>query len=253
MYKRKRDYSPAAVVSSMYAAKRRRVAVADASRARHFRRVGLFRGPYRTGGFYGASVRSPAERKVVDTASATYQVNTTGSVTLINGIATGTDFTNRIGRRVNLTAVQARGFVRPEGGANSSTALGGYQYRFMLVQDLQNNGSSTVPAITDILEEARPDSFMNLNNRERFKVLYDKQGIIGPRVIETTFAVAGSPSASNVNVYKKCNIPMVFEGTAATLSSISSGSVYAVWVGSSAANTDDLNATMSYRVRFVDA
>ena len=41
--------------------------------------------PIRTGGYYGASVRSPMEKKVVDTAVANYNVNSTGSVTLING------------------------------------------------------------------------------------------------------------------------------------------------------------------------
>ena len=41
--------------------------------------------PLRTGGFYGASVRSPMEKKVVDTAVANYAVNSTGVVTLING------------------------------------------------------------------------------------------------------------------------------------------------------------------------
>jgi len=46
---------------------------------------GTGRGPYRTGGFYGASVRSPTEKKVIDTALTVYDVNATGSVTLISG------------------------------------------------------------------------------------------------------------------------------------------------------------------------
>lgn len=49
------------------------------------RRVGSRRGPFRTGGFYGASVRSPIERLVIDTAEANYDVDTTGDIVLING------------------------------------------------------------------------------------------------------------------------------------------------------------------------
>lgn len=55
------------------------------TRYRSYRRFSRYRGPYRSGGFYGASIRSPKERKVVDTAVAAYALTTTGSVTLLNG------------------------------------------------------------------------------------------------------------------------------------------------------------------------
>lgn len=56
------------------------------TRYRSLRRVGRFRGgPFRTGGFYGASVRSPAEKKVIDTDVANYTVDTTSDIVLING------------------------------------------------------------------------------------------------------------------------------------------------------------------------
>lgn len=55
------------------------------TRYRSLRRVGRRRGPFRTGGFYGASVRSPVEKLVIDTAEANYDVDTTGDIVLING------------------------------------------------------------------------------------------------------------------------------------------------------------------------
>lgn len=54
------------------------------------------------------------EKKVVDTASASYACDTTGSVTLLNGMAQGSDFTNRIGRKYTNVAVQLEDFSVPK-------------------------------------------------------------------------------------------------------------------------------------------
>lgn len=204
-------------------------------------------GPFRTGGFYGASVRSPAERKVVDTAPAVYQANATGSVTLLNGIATGTDFTDRIGRRVNVVAIQARGLAFTE-----TVALAGPQtIRMMIVEDMQTNG--VAPTITDILKSASPYDFMNLNNRERFKVHMDKQVSFAPGSTTATQTYIGTPNIHNWQFYKRCNIPVTFEGTAATIGSISSGAIYFVTIGSVVSGTQDCNVAAAFRCRYIDA
>lgn len=220
---------------------KRRGQVVRGTRYRSFARR---RGPFRVGGFYGASVRSPAERKVIDTANAVYQVNTTGSVTLVNGVATGTDYTDRIGRRVNVTAIQMRGWLTYEG---TSAAIGSLA-RVMLVEDMQPNGVIATPS--DILTELRPESFMNMNNRERFKVHYDAQVALGPYDLSLGF---GSPSVRSLKCYKKVNIPVVFEGTAATIGSISSGAIYLFVIGSLPSGTGDVNLRATCRMRFVDA
>jgi len=55
------------------------------TRYRSYRRVFRRAGPFRTGGFYGGSVRGRAEQKVIDTTLTATAFATAGSVTLLNG------------------------------------------------------------------------------------------------------------------------------------------------------------------------
>ena len=107
------------------------------------------------------------EKKVVETASASYACDTTGSVTLVNGMAQGSDFTNRIGRKYTNVAVQLEGYLGPQ-----DSNVGTTKCRIMLIYDAQPNGA--LPAITDVLTASTSNAFMNLNNRDRFKVLCDE-------------------------------------------------------------------------------
>lgn len=228
----------------MMSAKRRNLSARVGTSYRSYRRNR--RGPYRAGGFYGASVRSAAERKVVDTAPAAYNVNTTGSVTLLNGVSTGTDFTERIGRRINITAIQARGYC----GQDIVGPAGVNDLRLMIIEDVQCNG--VIATIADIFTNATSTSFMNMNNRERFKVHWDRRVTLGPIDRTATTSYAGSPQTSNFNVYKRCNIPVVFEGTSAGIGSISSGALYFVVLGNTAAGQSDAFVTAAFRCRFID-
>lgn len=190
-------------------------------------------------------MRGPAEKKVIDTTLATYNLVNTGTVTLINGVATGTDFTQRIGRKINCTSVQLRAFFQVTSTTASETDM--TPVRVMLVYDSQTNG--VIPTIADILNEASATSFMNLNNRERFRVLYDKMTTIP--AFNVTAATQNSTNVPTLNVYKKCWIPVIFEGTAATIGSIASGAIYLVTLSNGATNNVVLDASM--RVRFEDA
>lgn len=203
--------------------------------------------PWRFGGFRGVGQRSPQERKVIDVAQATYGLNTTGSVTALNLVATGTDYTNRIGRKVNITAVQMRGFA-----ALADATAGPTLTRIMLVWDMQPNGALAL--VTDVLNAALPDSFMNLNNRDRFRVLYDKQFVFGATTNVATQAYAQAPSVMNLNVYKRCNQPVTFSGTTAAIGSMETGALLLVTVGDqTAASTAGANAYLTFRMRFTDA
>jgi len=227
---------------------KRQQTAAVVRRAQGRRTYARTRGPYRTGGFYGASVRSPGEKKVIDVAQTTTAVNTTGSVTLLNGVATGTDFTDRIGRRTNVTAIQLRGFFTPD---LTSATITQNLARILIVEDQQTNG--VIATIADILNAVTPTSFMNMSNRERFKVHMDQQLALGPQNFTSDLVCAPCPGGHVINFYKKVNIPMVFEGTAATIASISSGALYLVTVGNVAAGNLDSQLLWSSRVRFIDA
>lgn len=211
--------------------------------------------PPRTGGFRGQTApfrRITAERKVIDVNTATYNCNTTGSVTLLNGVAVGSDYTDRVGRKIRMKSVYVRGIVGHE-----SIPTSGFSNqeicRMLIVYDTQTNGS--VPALTDILKEATSLSQLNLNNRDRFKVLVDKQYSVAPylTIQADAIAVSGSPTNYSVKKYKKLNHEVIFNGTASTVGSIATGALWMVWVGSTSADAGDPHASVSVRVRFEDA
>jgi len=187
---------------------------------------------------------SPQELKVVDTAVANYALTTTGSVTLINGVATGTDFTNRIGRKVCWKSILIQGVTVPEDGGVAGT-LG----RIMLVYDSQPNGA--LPAVTDVLLTATSLAPLNLNNRDRFRVLWDKRVAMGYFDTTATQSVADRTTIE-VRKYRKCNLETVFDGTTAAIGDIQSGSIFMLTISNQPTGTGyNLSATL--RLRFTDS
>lgn len=195
------------------------------------------------------------EKKVFDRDSTLYQVNSTGSFTLLCAPIPGSDMTNRIGRKILIKSVYVRGFVGHERAMNlAAIDASGQLPRMILFIDYQPNGAA--PAVTDILKETGPVSQLNLNYRDRFKILCDKQWVVDP-FMYSAVATQSYASAANtlkpVKVYKKLNLTTVFNaGTAGTIADIASGALYMFWIGGAVAGTQDINASICTRVRYVD-
>ena len=235
---------------SKYKAARARSAVAKAAqllRARSSSSTSSY-GPPANRGFYGAySLRGRAELKFVDVTANNVAVTTTWQGVLINGIAQGADFNQRIGRKSQMKSILFNGNFFPT--ASTANAYQGIYMRTVIVYDTQPN-SGTFPTGTDIFASNDPNSPLNLNNRDRFQVLIDVRKQLGSFQTDATpKLVAGSPSNAYWNKYKKCNKETVFSGTAATIGSISTGSLYLFFIG-------DFNGVsmIDYytRVRFTD-
>lgn len=198
------------------------------------------------------------ELKAADTGVTTYQVNTTGTITLLAVPTLGTDYTNRIGRRITLKKLYIRGHVNAENAENAVTVGGvetlAQQARMIIVVDRQPNAA--VFSITDLLVSARAEAQLNLNNRDRFKVIYDRVFQI-PNSIKAAQAapslVGNFGGMFKVKCFKKLNLPVQFNSTnGGTIADITSNALYMVWVGTNAAAATDVNATVSTRVRFSD-
>lgn len=205
-------------------------------------------------GFRPVGMRRAGEKKLIDVAVTAYDVNTTGSFTLLNGCVQGSDYTQRIGRKILLKSVYIRGFVTPQQAVvpSAATASVAQQVRMILFVDSQPNGAA--PAVTDLLNTAHPASQLNLNNRDRFKVLRDEVINFGPLMPGVgTFAELGADLIGDVNVYKKLNLETIYNaGNAGTIADINSGALYMFWIGSVASNDQDSLARVSARVRFLD-
>lgn len=206
--------------------------------------------PYATRGFGGTyrqfSRTGAVELKFIDTQVTNTQVTTAGAITLINGVAQGTDFTNRIGRKILMKSILQNWMLYP----NSSTNMAaGDVVRVMTIYDNQPNSGST-PAVTDVLVTADVNSPLNLNNRDRFQVLLDKRFPMGGAQYSVGSLSTGSPLMRHKSTYKKCLKDVIFSGTGSTLGSIQTGALYYLTIS----KTNNATTLDSYhRVRFSDS
>lgn len=198
-------------------------------------------GPLRTGGYrgfyggFGQRRRSTKELKFVDVAAAALGYDTTGSITLMNGVAQGTDYNQRVGRKTTIKSILVRTYV-----TLGSVAPVAANARFMIVYDAQANGAT--PAITDIITTVGTTSPQNLNNRDRFRIIWDK-------------IVSVSPNGTQIQyrkLFKKCWLEVINSGTAATIGSIQTGSLFFVTIGDNAAGTAQPIGVVQTRIRFID-
>lgn len=202
------------------------------------------RAPLATRGFYGQfSWRGRNELKVIDNPGGSGNFAAAGIVVLMNGVAQGTDYTNRIGRKILLKSWLFRVGIVPQ----AITSPSGDICRVMLIYDCQTNAAT--PAVTDILTTGFYNSPMNLNNRDRFKVLADKFVTIGAANYAAGALTTGSPVPRQIKIFKKMNMEEIFGGTGATVGSINTGGLFVVFISLSATTTYVYDS----RVRFLDA
>lgn len=208
-----------------------------------------------TRGFKGGYGKNTGELKAV-TISSTFQVNTAGSISALCIPATGTDISSRIGRKITLKNLYIKGtfFNEPAGGVTDNT-VGMNVGRMIVLIDWQPNGA--FPAVTDILTSASPWAHLNLNNRDRFKIIIDKMFTLEPYKVAAgiNLYTFGSPQAITFKKYKKLNIDTIFNGTsmADDIATVNSGALLMFWVGNRTSGTADGNFVGETRVRYEDA
>jgi hypothetical protein len=195
------------------------------------------------------------ERKVQDINTGTIQANTTGTFSLLCLPIVGADFNQRVGRKIIMKSVFIRGYVRTEQSGTLAVANTiSQQARMILFVDLQPNGAT--PATTDLLVEATTASQLNLNYRDRFKILCDKEYVFDPYTFNTGATTSQSSVGRqiwSVKKYKKITQETIFGTSAGTIADINSGALYMFWIGSNPTGATDVNAVLSSRVRYTDA
>lgn len=240
---------PKSVFQKKYGSKNKQGAARAAVAAARASLIASRRGPsaatVRAGGF---GPRFPGELKAIDVVpSSSTCVLTTAGITLLNGVATGTDFTNRIGRKITMKSLFIRGWLQGQDIQNGSPL--GNLCRIMVVYDKQPNGAALTGL--QVLKTIDAADQLNLDNRDRFSVLVDKTVALGTITNVATQAVAGSPTCRAIKIYKRLNLDVQFIGTDATVASIQTGSLYLLTCGSQA-TSDGHTFYFSSRVRFTD-
>lgn len=189
--------------------------------------------------------RNRKELKFLDLAySQAYVFDTTGTVTALNLVAEGDDNNSRNGRQIQLCSVEVQGKANPVDGSTTPDFC-----RLMLIYDSQANGA--LPAITDILSAATSNSFLNLDNRDRFHIIVDHKFVIGALSTTATQTYAESPTLELIDIHRKLSLHTTFKGTTGAIASIATGALLMVSIGDVPPN-DGALAGVSTRIRFTD-
>ena len=194
------------------------------------------------------------ELKTVDVSNNLVTLNATNtSVTLINGLAGGTNFYNRIGNKVTPVSIDADIVM-----INNSTTATSYQLmRAAIIWDKQPTGA--VPAYTDIFRNVTADGTAttgaftegftgrNMVTTDRFKTIAHFDAVLMPGN-----AASGSPWVRRFKVFKSLQgYQQQFKADTAAISSISTGACYMVlWAATD--NTDTCGVRFDARYRYYD-
>lgn len=209
---------------------------------------GYSRAPLATRGFYGSyPKRGRPELKYIEADDGgAAGIPTAGEISFLNPVAGGTGINDRIGRKYTMKSILFRLGLYPSSANNAPV---GTLVRCLIVYDAQNNSSAAGPSVSDILMTATWDSAMNLDNRERFKILYEKTFTMAATLYTTGALTAGSPRPVAVDKFRKCYLPVINSGVGGTTADIATGAVYLLLIA-------NINNTVvrdwRSRIRFTD-
>lgn len=209
--------------------------------------------PRRTGGFYSVRMRRlGAEKKTIDQQWLGSASASNTDPWLLNATATGSDFTQRIGRRIKMKSLLLRVYLSVDAAIAASTTN---LCRVLVVLDKQWNATTTAGGavsgappvataynITPVLTNIFINSATNLNNRDRYKILVDKF---------MTISQSG-PAGGQISIYKKMNIDVTYGGTTFDGGSIQTNALLIYIISNQTAGTNDASFNATSRIRFVD-
>lgn len=188
-------------------------------------------GKSRTGGFYGRYQPGGTEVKFHDIDIDDAVIESTGSILLdsCNKIPQGVTEIQRIGRKCTITKIAWR-YQLTLPVAAAATGIPGDVIRIVLYLDKQCNGATA--NVLDIVNTDDWQSFNNLGNSGRFKILMDKTidlnyiGGVGDGAANDFSQVTRSGT-----FYKNCNIPIEFDATTGAITEIRSNNIGILLLG----------------------
>ncbi len=217
---------------------------------------GRYAGFYRKSGFYGRYNRKDGGGELkfhdvdVDQTGANLSAGVILNTSSINLIPQNATESGRIGRKCVIRSIGWRAVCKytVAAGAGGASAE---NVRFIMAIDKQCNGAA--PLVTDLLESANYQSFNQLANKSRFRVLYDKTMSIFPP------SAAGDGAANDFGVairpfkfFKKCSIPLEFDNTLTTgaITTIRSNNIFIIMITEGTSSITTLDSKI--RLRFSD-
>lgn len=202
-----------------------------------------------------------AEIKWIDVPATINSINNTGALILLNGMGTGADCYQRVGREVRWKAFQLDYTILPFPRTVASADIA----RVMLVWDREPH--SVIPIIGDILAcqdnggalTTTNESFRNMGNKDRFLILMDRRHVL-PGYTNTAgqMTTVGPAVPNNDNwsqtFYEKVNGKLAtrYSANGSTIASINNGALYLLILGGIATASTGWDVSYVTRCTFTD-
>lgn len=157
-------------------------------------------------------------------------------------IPQGSNFTERIGNEITITTIQINFDIKSQSPSNGGTLTD--VARVLLIYDRQPNGATAL--IADVNEQINdPKSYRQLNNRLRFKTLWDS------KLIPITNN-SNNPNEHHVfTVYMKCALATTFSSSLAGVANITTGNLL-LFFQADTTNGAEFECSYRTRIRFID-
>lgn len=185
------------------------------------------------------------EKKFYDLNTTSTSVANTGVILnsgTLNNIAQGVTESTRVGRKCTIVGIHWRYTTVLQNSTGSVNTLD--NLRMVLYMDKQCNGATA--AVTDILETATRLSFNNLANKDRFRILADRNVDIAATAGNGTANCRLSKSGS---LHLKCAIPIEFSSTTGAITEIRSNNLGILLIS----ENGDCDFHSAIRLRFSDS
>lgn len=206
-------------------------------------------------------VKGTAEKKEILTSLASTLNTTQNNVILLNGVAEGTDYNQRVGREVTHNYIEVNIVI--SSNAASGSGLPGDCGFWAIILDRQPAGS--LPAFNTMFDDSLSigqglDFRITSTNQDRFKIISRNEWSCG-NTGSFTASVQGGSGAQPYHVKEFIDLSKIkgrdsttnFNATSAAIGSIDSGCLYFV-VASTFGSTGNLVSTVvgAAKYRFTD-
>ncbi len=161
-------------------------------------------------------------------------------------IAQGVTESTRVGRKCTIRRIGWRYnlFLATQAALTNGTEV----VRLILYVDKQANGATA--AVTDILETADFQSFNNLSNSGRFRILMDRtHDVVSPGGAGDGANNDSSPASVSAQFFKELSLPVEYSGANGTIDEIKSNNIGVLAI----ARGGTVELFSKFRMRFGDA
>ncbi len=171
----------------------------------------------------------------------------------VSGVTQGIGESQRIGRKYTIESIHIHALAHIAASESITNPQSAFRGRICLVQDTQTNGVQLTA--TDVMDGGQTNDFLafrNLQFTKRFRVIWDKSFVITPVGQTNEGAVnlfANGTYTTGIMKFNKAypkGIPVLCDGTDATISSITDNSFHVIGVANSTAVLLDYQVRVRY-------